>query len=47
MTASLPLALAVRLGSVAVSLALAGRPRWCRRAAFLGSAIASAASPTC
>jgi len=37
----LPLAFAVRLGSVAVSLSLAGRPRWCRSAAFSGSVIAS------
>ena len=39
---AVPLALAVRLGSVAVSLALAGRPRWCRPLAFFGSAVASA-----
>jgi hydrogenase-4 component B len=38
----LSVALAVRLGSVALSLALAGRPRWCRRLGFLGSAAASA-----
>ena len=37
----LPLAFAVRLGSVAMALALAGRPRWCRSAAFSGSVIAS------
>ena len=40
----LPLALAVRLGSVAVSLALAGRSRWCRVLAFSGSVVASALS---
>jgi hydrogenase-4 component B len=38
----LPLAFALRLGTVAVSLALAGRPRWCRFLAFSGSVIASA-----
>ena len=38
----IPLAFAVRLGAVAASLALAGRPRWCRTAAFSGSVAASA-----
>jgi hydrogenase-4 component B len=37
----LPLAFAVRLGTVALSLAFAGRPRWCRIAAFGGSVVAS------
>ena len=36
-----PLAFAVRLGSVAMSMALAARPRWCRSVAFSGSTIAS------
>ncbi len=39
--ASVPAAFAVRLGSAALSLALAGRPRWCRALAFSGSALAS------
>jgi hydrogenase-4 component B len=38
---SLPLAFAVRLGAVALSLAFAGRPRWCRASAFAGSVVAS------
>ena len=42
----LPLALGVRLGSVAISLALAGRPRWCRAVAFSGSIVASALTGT-
>src|SRR5687768_8285399 len=37
----LPLAFAVRLGTVALSLAFARWPRWCRIAAFAGSAVAS------
>ena len=37
-----PLAFAVRLGSVATSLALASRSRWCRLLAFSGSMVASA-----
>jgi hydrogenase-4 component B len=37
----LPAALAVRLGSIAMALALAGRPGACRRAAFTGSCLAS------
>jgi hydrogenase-4 component B len=36
-----PLAFGVRLGSVVVSLALAGRSRWCRALAFSGSVAAS------
>jgi hydrogenase-4 component B len=39
-----PLAFAVRLGTVALALALAGRPRWCRSLAFSGSVVASALS---
>jgi len=42
----LPLAFAVRLGSVAISLPLAGRSRWCRALAFSGSAVASALTGT-
>jgi hydrogenase-4 component B len=42
----LPLALGVRLGSIALSLALAGRARWCRRVAFSGSVVASALTGT-
>jgi hydrogenase-4 component B len=38
----LPLALGVRLGSIAASLALSGRPRSCRALAFSGSVVASA-----
>jgi hydrogenase-4 component B len=38
----LPLAFGVRLGSIAISLALAGHSRWCRVLAFSGSVIASA-----
>ncbi len=38
----LPLAFAVRLGSIAMSLALAGRSRWCRPMALSGSVAASA-----
>ncbi len=38
----LPLAFGVRLGSIAISLALAGHPRWCRALAFFGSVAASA-----
>jgi hydrogenase-4 component B len=37
----LPIALAVRLATVALSLAFAGRPRWCRGSAFAGSMVAS------
>ena len=37
----LPAALALRLGSVALALALAGRPGRSRRAAFIGSCLAS------
>jgi hydrogenase-4 component B len=36
-----PLALAVRLASIAFALALAGRPRWCRVIAFCSSIVAS------
>ena len=38
----LPFAFGVRLGSIAISLALAGHSRWCRVLAFSGSVIASA-----
>jgi len=37
----IPLAFAVRLGTVALALALAGRARWCRLSAFVGSVVAS------
>jgi len=37
-----PVAFSVRLATVALSLALAGRARWCRGAAFAGSILASA-----
>jgi hydrogenase-4 component B len=38
---SLPLAFATRLATVAIALAFAGRPRWCRLSAFAGSVVAS------
>ncbi|PYQ46878.1 MAG: hypothetical protein DMF78_25190, partial [Acidobacteria bacterium] len=37
----LPFAFAVRLATVAIALAFAGRPRWCRLSAFAGSVMAS------
>ena len=37
----LPLAFGVRLGTLALSLALAFHPDWCRRLAFVGSILAS------
>ena len=37
----LPVAFTARLVSIAVTLALAARPRWCRGVAFLGSIVAS------
>jgi hydrogenase-4 component B len=38
---SLPLAFGVRLATIAIALAFAGRPRWCRTSAFAGSVVAS------
>jgi hypothetical protein len=38
----LPWAFGVRLAALALSLALAARPQWCRRLAFTGSILASA-----
>jgi hydrogenase-4 component B len=40
----IPLAFATRLGTVALALALAGRPWWCRSLALSGSVVASALS---
>ena len=37
----IPLAFGVRLGTLALSLAVAGRPSWCRRLAVAGSILAS------